>query len=150
MIVYSKKFFLYTSPEEIGMFMNFKTNDLREFYNKKASAIKELLKMRVFELREQYQNEVKMIDEIKIIDKILEAIISITNSNNFIELRQSTEYNNENDAYHRVDIIINTTNEKAERLGVDLKYDVFSIIKSIEEQIIIYCQNNFLKQTTLR
>ena len=150
MIVYSKKFFFRTSPEENRMYMDFKANDLREFYNKKASAIKELLKMRVLELREQYQNEVRIIDEIKIIDKILEAIISITNSNDFIQLRQSTEYNNENDTYHRVDIIVNTTNEKAERLGIDLKYDVFSIIKSIEEQIIIYCQNNFLKQTILR
>jgi len=150
MIAYSKKFFFHTSPEEIGMFADFKLNDLREFYNKKASAIKEFLKMRVLELREQYQNEVKIIDEIKIIGKILEAIISITNSNDFIELRQSTEYNNENDTYHRVDIIVNTTNEKAERLGVDLKYDVFSIIKSIEEQINMYIQEKLLRQTMVR
>lgn len=150
MIVYSKNFFLYTSPEEIGMFMDFKANDLREFYNKKSSAIKELLKVRVFELREQYQNEVRIIDEIKIIDKILEAIISITDSNDFIQLRQSTEYNNENDTYHRVDIIVNTTNEKAEKLGVDLKYDVFSIIKSIEEQINKYIQEKLLRPTMIR
>ena len=150
MIAYSKKFFFHTSPEEIGMFTDFKLNDLREFYNKKASAIKEFLKMRVLELREQYQNEVKIIDEIKIIGKILEAIISITNSNDFIELRQSTEYNNKNDTYHRVDIIVNTTNEKAERLGVDLKYDVFSIIKSIEEQINMYIQEKLLRQTMVR
>ncbi|WP_405346332.1 hypothetical protein KST14_05365 [Fusobacterium animalis] len=150
MIAYSKKFFLHTSSEEIRMFMEFKSNELRDFYNKKASTIEELLKMKVLELREQYKNEVRIIDEIKIINEILEIIISITASNNFIQLTQSTEYNNENDTYHRVDIIINTTNEKAERLGIDLKYDVFSIIKSIEEQINMYIQEKLLRLTMVR
>ena len=88
-------------------------------------------------------------NEIKIIDEILGALISITNSNNFIKVEHLPVLSDGEDR-ERVNIIINTTNEKAERLGVDLKFDIFSIIKSIEEQIIIYCQNNFLKQTILR
>ncbi|WP_405344579.1 hypothetical protein KST04_02900 [Fusobacterium vincentii] len=39
-----------------------------------------------------------------------------------------------------MNIIINTTNQKAEELGLDLKYDIFSILKSIEEKIIAYEQ----------
>ena len=69
-------------------------------------------------------------------------MISITNSNNFIKVEHLPVLSDGEDR-ERVNIIINTTNQKAEELGLDLKYDIFSIIESIEKQIIIYCQNNF-------
>lgn len=142
MIIISKEYFIgHTFPEQIRIDTQFKIEELREFYNHKADAIKKFLKVRKLETDDR--------NEIKIIDEILGALISITNSNNFIKVEHLPVLSDGEDR-ERVNIIINTTNEKAERLGVDLKFDIFSIIKSIEEQIIIYCQNNFLKQTILR
>ena len=142
MIINSKEYFIgHTFPEQIRMDTQFRIEELREFYNHKADAIKKFLKVRKLETDDR--------DEIKIIDEIFGALISITNSNNFIKVEYLPVLSDGEDR-ERVDIIINTTNQKAEELGLDLKYDIFSIMNSIEEQIIKYCQNNFLKQTMLR
>ena len=142
MIINSKEYFIgHTFQEQIRIDTQFRIEELREFYNHKADAIKKFLKVRKLETDDR--------DEIKIIHEILGALISITNSNNFIKVEHLSVLSDGEDR-ERVNIIINTTNQKAEELGLDLKYDIFSIIKSIEEQIIIYCQNNFLKQTILR
>ena len=142
MIINSKEYFIgHTFQEQIRIDTQFRIEELREFYNHKADAIKKFLKVKKLETDDR--------DEIKIIHEILGALISITNSNNFIKVEHLPVLSYGEDR-ERVNIIINTTNQKAEELGVDLKYDIFSIIKSIEEQIIIYCRNNFLKQTILR
>lgn len=142
MIINSKEYFIgHTFPEQIRIDTRFRIEELREFYNHKVDAIKKFLKVRKLETDDR--------NEIKIIDEIFGALISITNSNNFIKVEYLPVLSDGEDR-ERVNIIINTTNQKAEELGLDLKYDIFSIIKSIEEQIIIYCQNNFLKQTMLR
>ena len=142
MIINSKEYFIgHTFPEQIRIDTQFRIEELREFYNHKADAIKKFLKVRKLETDDR--------DEIKMIDEIFGALISITNSNNFIKVEHLPVLSDGEDR-ERVNIIINTTNQKAEELGLDLKYDIFSIIKSIEEQIIIYCRNNFLKQTMLR
>lgn len=142
MIINSKEYFIgHTFPEQIRIDTQFRIEELREFYNHKADAIKKFLKVRKLETDDR--------NEIKIIDEIFGALISITNSNNFIKVEHSSVLSDGEDR-ERVDIIINTTNQKAEELGLDLKYDILSIMNSIEEQIIKYCQNNFLKQTMLR
>ena len=132
MIINSKEYFIgHTFQEQIRIDTQFRIEELREFYNHKADAIKKFLKVRKLETDDR--------DEIKIIHEILGALISITNSNNFIKVEYLPVLSDGEDR-ERVNIIINTTNQKAEELGLDLKYDIFSILKSIEEKIIAYEQ----------
>ena len=132
MIINSKEYFIeHTFQEQIRIDTRFRIEELREFYNHKADAIKKFLKVRKLETDDR--------DEIKIIHEILGALISITNSNNFIKVEHFPVLSDGEDK-ERVNIIINTTNQKAEELGLDLKYDIFSILKSIEEKIIAYEQ----------
>lgn len=127
MIINSKEYFIgHTFPEQIRIDTQFRIEELREFFNHKADAIKKFLKVRKLETND--------INEIKIIDEIFSALISITNSNNFIKVEHLPVLSDGEDR-ERVNIIINTTNQKAEELGLDLKYDIFSIIKSIQEKI---------------
>ena len=127
MIINSKEYFIgHTFPEQIRIDTQFRIEELREFFNHKADAIKKFLKVRKLETND--------INEIKIIDEIFGALISITNSNNFIKVEHLPVLSDGEDR-ERVNIIINTTNQKAEELGLDLKYDIFSIIKSIQEKI---------------
>ncbi|EEU32722.1 hypothetical protein HMPREF0946_00795 [Fusobacterium vincentii 3_1_36A2] len=132
MIINSKEYYIeHTFQEQIRIDIRFRIEELREFYNHKADAIKKFLKVRKLETDDR--------DEIKIIHEILGALISITNSNNFIKVEHLPVLSDGEDR-ERVNIIINTTNQKAEELGLDLKYDIFSILKSIEEKIIAYEQ----------
>ena len=120
MIINSKEYFIgHTFPEQIRMDTQFRIEELREFYNHKADAIKKFLKVRKLETDDR--------NEIKIIDEIFGALISITNSNNFIKVEHLPVLSDGEDR-ERVNIIINTTNQKAEELGLDLKYDILSIM----------------------
>ncbi|WP_405344581.1 hypothetical protein KST04_02905 [Fusobacterium vincentii] len=78
MIINSKEYFIgHTFQEQIRIDTQFRIEELREFYNHKADAIKKFLKVRKLETDDR--------DEIKIIHEILGALISITNSNTSFE-----------------------------------------------------------------